>query len=476
MLRGPLVNHSAARLILAIAVALTTLTSALGTPPPAVASHLPPPSELVVRPGDLPPGLEPVDASGVAAMLPDNLARQAAVLFRRDAAAMAEPGMREVKQVVLTFDDREATEYLPRFRDLMVRHQGYAAISGDESTFHLTRTHADETSVVAGTAFAEILVLTTVAGVAGTVGPADAARLTGIAVARVPSVDQSAAVLTTEPGAASLAAAGTGVGYLEIPNQQDAGRWPEPTSNLPGPPEIAIVQARNSRALGDRSLDAMMPVHQTSARPAGWPADLMTYTKSIEPLLNEFWNRSLSMTDVHYLPPRFMVIPEGVDVAMGCMRAPGVPALAKTLAYCAVDETIYIYEPFMRDELVAGEDWRSRDYVVATVIAHEWGHHIQNLTGLLDLSIAQVINTPDRWPLITRQKELQADCYAGMFTRYARDRAWLNPGDVDEAREALLRAGDDHIDSPGHHGLPDQRKEWFTRGYVHYAFRACEPW
>src|SRR5689334_12721389 len=68
------------------------------------------------------------------------------------------------------------------------------------------------------------------------------------------------------------------------------------------------------------------------------------------------------------------------------------------------------------------------------------------LTGLIDLSIAQVVDSPDRWPLTTRQKELQADCYAGMFARYARDRGWLNPSDVDEAREALIRAGDDHVD------------------------------
>jgi predicted metalloprotease len=63
-----------------------------------------------------------------------------------------------------------------------------------------------------------------------------------------------------------------------------------------------------------------------------------------------------------------------------------------------------------------------------------------------------------------------------MFTRYSRDRGWLNPGDVDEAREAMIRVGDDHSNSPGHHGLPEQRKEWFTRGYVHYAFSACQPW
>ena len=463
----------AARLSLVVALVITTAVAALGQPQRAAASHLPPPSEIVVRPGELPPGLEPVEETGTASLLPDGLARQAAVSFRRDTA---EPGVRYVRQVVLAFDDRDAAEYIPRFRDLIIKHQGYGVVGTGESEFRLTRTRGEETSAVVGSAHGEVLVVTTVAGMAGTVGPDDASHLTQVAVARVPTVEQSAAARSTDSGAASLAAARTGPGYLEIPNQQDAGRWPQPTVNLPGPPSIGIVQSRNGRALGDRSLDSMMPVHQSNAKPAGWPTDLMTYTRSIGPLLNEFWSRALAMTNVDYMPPRFMVIPEHVEVATGCLNPDGTPAIADTLAYCGADQTVYIYEPFMRDELIAGEDWRSRDYVVATVIAHEWGHHIQRLTGLSSVSGALIVNNPENWPLITRQKELQADCYAGMFTRYARDRGWLNPGDVEEAREALLRAGDDHLDSPGHHGLPEQRKEWFTRGYNHYAFRACEPW
>lgn len=109
-------------------------------------------------------------------------------------------------------------------------------------------------------------------------------------------------------------------------------------------------------------------------------------------------------------------------------------------------------------------------------MAHEWGHHIQKLTGLTPLSGELIYNNPDNWPLITRQKELQADCYAGLFTRYARDRGWIQSGDLNEALEGMLRVGDHHTDSAGHHGTPEQRKEWFTRGYNHFAFRSCEPW
>ena len=456
----------AARLSLVVALAITACIAALGQPQPAAAGHLPPPAEIVVRPGDLPPGLEPVDEAGTASLLPDGLARQAAASFRRDTA---DPGVRYVRQVVLAFDDREAVEYVPRFRDLMVKHQGYGVVENGEAEFRLSRTRGEETSVV-GSAHGEVLVVTTVAGMAGTVGPEDALHLTRIAVARVPTVEQSAAALSDDPGARTLANAQVGPGYLEIPNQQDAARWPQPVQDLPGPPAIDVVQARNTRAVRDESLDDLIPVPQRARPAAQGASDLVAFARTLGPLLNEFWQRALAMTDVDYLPPKYVVVPKGQGVMTGCE----VPA--DGLFYCMLDETIYVNEGILLEDVIADEDWRARDYVIATVVAHEWGHHIQMLTGLAPLSIAFQINQEQNAPLIARQRELQADCYAGLFTRYARDRGWLNAGDLDEAREAMMRAGDHAIDHHDHHGTPEQRKEWFTRGYNHFAFRSCEPW
>jgi predicted metalloprotease len=463
----------AARLSLAFVLVLTAFATMLGSPRLATAQHLPAPSEILVRLGDLPPGFEPADERGVASLLPDNLARQAAASFRRDPA---EPGINYVRQVVLIFDDREADEYLSRFSGLMVSRQGYVAVSRDETSFRLLRTRGEETSAVVAQAVGEVLVVTTVAGPAGTVGPDDAAGLTRVAAARVPVVEQSSAALSTDPGSPSLANAQAGAGHLDIPNQQDAGKWPQPVANLPGPPEVAVAQARSERPVGDRSLNDLMPVQNVARRPENWDTNLVEFTRALGPLLNEFWNRALSMTDVNYYPPKLVVVPDGQEVMTACRDFDGTPLPAQTLAYCPADQTIYVYEPFMKDELIAGEDWRSRDYVVATVVAHEWGHHIQRLTGLIWVSGVLIVNQQENWPLISRQRELQADCYAGLFTRYARDSGWLNHGDLEEAREAMLRAGDADLESIDHHGLPEQRKEWFTRGYIHYTFRDCEPW
>jgi predicted metalloprotease len=130
----------------------------------------------------------------------------------------------------------------------------------------------------------------------------------------------------------------------------------------------------------------------------------------------------------------------------------------------------------MKHELVAGQDWQQRDFVIATVMAHEWGHHIQSVHYYDEATTWEAMNRPELQPIITRGSELQADCFAGLFARYAHDAGWLTISDIGEAQEAMLRAGDDHIDSPGHHGLPEQRKEWFMRGYIHYSLRACDVW
>jgi predicted metalloprotease len=466
------VNHRAACLSLAAALLLSTLLGLASVPARVSASSIAP-AELLVTVADLPAGFAPTDDPGVASLLPDSLARQAAASFRREPAG---PGLAYVRQVVLAFDGRDASEYLSRFQTLMLKHQGYSTVSSDDADFRLARHVGEESGAVAASARGEILVVTTVAGPAGTVGPDDAAGLTRIATARVPAIDQAAIATTGDPEGRSMANAQPGAGHLDIPNQQDAGRWPQPVANLPAGPSISVAQARSDRPVGDPSLDVYSPVQNVAKRPPNWDTNLVAFTKSLEPLINEFWNRALSMTDVDYYPPRLVVVPEGEVVMTGCMGADGGPAPADGLFYCPADTAVYIYEPFMKDDLIAGADWQSRDYVVVTVLAHEWGHHIQRLTGLAWVSGVLMVNQQENWPLISRQRELQADCYAGLFTRYARDSGWMNHGDLDEASEAMLRAGDDHLESAGHHGLPEQRREWFARGYVHYTFRDCEPW
>jgi predicted metalloprotease len=111
-----------------------------------------------------------------------------------------------------------------------------------------------------------------------------------------------------------------------------------------------------------------------------------------------------------------------------------------------------------------------------TSLAHEWGHHIQHLLGVVDAKGTIDSLSPDTQPLTSREVELQADCYAGLFSRYARDTGWLSDHDLAEAMAVRERVGDFEVSNPGHHGTPEQRREWFLRGFIHYSMRACETW
>ncbi len=438
-----------ARLTLRLLLALSVLACALaaGSSPSAVtlalAQEAPAPGDIVLRLEDLPPGFSPVSGATAPSALPDGLARQAVAEFTNN----VEGQPTTIRQTVLRFDGRDATEYQPRFRDLMVRHQGYALVAGgDESSFRLIRTRGDELSVMAGQASGDVLVMTTVTGPTGTVARE------GL----------------------SLETAGTKVPYLGLPAVNGSRRWPMPTTNLPSAPTIDVIQPRARAPKDEPDLSILAPV-PPAARNVNWPTDPGAYAQALPPLYNEFWTQVFASMNLKYEAPGFVLAREGELVLTGCgSRRRPVPA-ADAL-YCGRDRTVYVYEPFLRDELIAGQDWQDRAIVIATVLAHEWGHHIQTQLGVIDAGESMAEVEPEFAPLITRQQELEADCFAGLFVRYSRDRGWLQIGDVAQAQAAFERAGDFAFDSPGHHGTPDERKEWFMRGFVHYTLRSCETW
>jgi predicted metalloprotease len=92
------------------------------------------------------------------------------------------------------------------------------------------------------------------------------------------------------------------------------------------------------------------------------------------------------------------------------------------------------------------------------ILAHEWGHRIQDLLGY-------------RGP--NPGFELHADCLAGMYTRYGLATGRLNNADFYEARNTLYSLGDYNYSSPDHHGTPQQRADWFTAGYSYYDIKVC---
>src|SRR5690349_18460431 len=141
-------------------------------------------------------------------------------------------------------------------------------------------------------------------------------------------------------------------------------------------------------------------------------------------------------------------IPAGQTVASVCGGESG--QLGDTAAaYCPGDDTIYI----------------SQHFAVAYIVAHEYGHQVQDELGLFDKYGRQVP---------TMNFELQADCFAGTWAKRAADQNRLEDGDLQEALDAVLAVGDFDASSPQHHGTPDQREAAWKTGYQSGKPASCD--
>lgn len=138
--------------------------------------------------------------------------------------------------------------------------------------------------------------------------------------------------------------------------------------------------------------------------------------------------------------------------------------------YCPGDEKVYMDLKFSDELKEMGGDG---DFALAYVVAHEVGHHVQNLLGTLDDVHRQKKRlTRSKKNALQVKVELQADFYAGVWAHYSRD--LLEPGDIEEALSAASAVGDDRLQMEAHsyiveesftHGTSAQRMRWFQKGY-----------
>ncbi|HLF78538.1 MAG TPA: neutral zinc metallopeptidase [Dehalococcoidia bacterium] len=113
------------------------------------------------------------------------------------------------------------------------------------------------------------------------------------------------------------------------------------------------------------------------------------------------------------------------------------------------------------------------DLGALVVVAHEWGHHIQNLLGRFSTSTSF---TKDSFDI---QHELQADCYAGQWVAHTEDQGYLEDGDIEEAMRTAFLGGDDEVadwQDTDVHGLPQQRVLAFRSGYTFTESATCRAW
>jgi len=189
------------------------------------------------------------------------------------------------------------------------------------------------------------------------------------------------------------------------------------------------------------------------------------------------WNEIFARSGRRYEEPRLVLFSGATRSACGLGQAAMGPF------YCPADRQLYIDLSFY-DEL------RSRfnapgDFAQAYVIAHEVGHHVQNLLGISD-RVASLQRGSDRrgGNALSVALELQADCFAGVWAYHAdRSRGVVEPGDVEEALNAAAAIGDDRIQRQTSgtvvpdsftHGTSAQRAEWFRRGLASGSVDSCD--
>ncbi len=179
--------------------------------------------------------------------------------------------------------------------------------------------------------------------------------------------------------------------------------------------------------------------------------------------LNKTWQPIFQAGNVAFTAPKLVFYAQSGQSGCGAAQSAMGPF------YCPSDNGIYIDTDFYREmerSLGAGGD-----FARAYVIAHEFGHHVQTLTGLSDQVRSAQAQSPQRANALQVRMELQADCYAGVWASKNRDR--IEPGDMEEGLNAAHSIGDDTlmknagrrpVEEAFTHGTSAQRMQWLRKG------------
>jgi uncharacterized protein len=196
--------------------------------------------------------------------------------------------------------------------------------------------------------------------------------------------------------------------------------------------------------------------------------------KKISASTNAVWASIFQRSGEQYPAPKINIFRNAVQTACGIGQSAAGPF------YCPGDRQVYLDLAFF-DEL-ATRFGAPGDFAQAYVVAHEVGHHIQTITGVEE-KVRRAQRGGNKNELQVRM-ELQADCYAGIWTHHAQQtQGILEQGDLEEGLKAAFAVGDDTIQkqTQGYvqpdsftHGSAQQRMDWFKRGYQSGDVQACD--
>ena len=221
-----------------------------------------------------------------------------------------------------------------------------------------------------------------------------------------------------------------------------------------------------------------VPSGQQPAAQVGVPQDEEgQFISAVLGETEDTWSAVFRQNGAEYTPPKLVLYSDQVPTACGFGSAAAGPF------YCPGDSKVYIDLSFYKE--LEQQFQAPGDFAKAYVLAHEVGHHVQNLLGTADkVRAAQQRASEQEQNALQVRMELQADCYAGIWAKQAdASRHILEQGDVDEALRAASSVGDDTIQKRTRgvvvpesftHGSAQQRQSWFQRGFAGGTLQSCD--
>ncbi|NWG28137.1 MAG: zinc metallopeptidase [Ignavibacteriaceae bacterium] len=218
-------------------------------------------------------------------------------------------------------------------------------------------------------------------------------------------------------------------------------------------------------------LQNIQTTNQTTTTEYNQTAEEKELTQFISVVLAEtenVWHKIFSDIGAEYREPKLVLFTGSVQSACGVAGASTGPF------YCPGDEKLYIDLSFYKE--LQSKFKAPGDFAMAYVVAHEVGHHIQNLLGTMEkVQRLRSRLSEEEYNQYSVRLELQADFYAGVWAHYTdKIEGILEEGDLEEALNAASAVGDDNIQKKmqGYvvpesftHGTSEQRKRWFYKGY-----------
>jgi len=229
--------------------------------------------------------------------------------------------------------------------------------------------------------------------------------------------------------------------------------------------------------LQDNSQTNVAPEPSGQSQQAGARDEGREFVARVLGSTEQTWGEIFQRAGRTYAQPKLVLFSGQVQSACGFAQAAAGPF------YCGNDQKVYIDLAFFRqlhDRFKA-----PGDFAQAYVIAHEVGHHVQNLLGIMNKVQARQSRAREREAnALSVRLELQADCLAGIWASFAnRERKILEPGDVEEGLNAAAQIGDDTIQKRAQgyvvpegftHGSAQQRVSWFRRGIQTGDLKQCD--